>query len=87
MTAPIERQVVRELVEGKAPLVMNDLLEAGQGWKVHYALFSHRGFTPAACSKMERQTGLLIDLPDIDRLPAGTCKRLSSCKGFRATRR
>jgi hypothetical protein len=64
----IDRQVVRELVEKKAPLVLKDLPEGGVGWKVHYALFGRTGFTPAAKSEMEKYQGLLVDLKMIDSL-------------------
>jgi hypothetical protein len=44
----VDRQVVRELVEKKTPLVLRDLPETGKGWKVHYALFARRAFTPGS---------------------------------------
>jgi AAA+ ATPase superfamily predicted ATPase len=65
-TDRVDRQVVRELVEIKTPLVLRDLPEGGAGWKVHYALFGRSGFTPAASVEMQRVQGLLVDLINID---------------------
>jgi AAA+ ATPase superfamily predicted ATPase len=62
----IDRQVLRELVEKKTPLVLRDLPENGDGWQVHYALFARRGFTPAAVAEMKRLQGLLVDLNTIE---------------------
>ena len=36
-TDRVDRQVVRELIKEKTPLLLKDLPEAGAGWKVHYA--------------------------------------------------
>jgi AAA+ ATPase superfamily predicted ATPase len=66
--ARIDRQVVRDLVDGKTPLVLKDLPEAGGGWKVHYAFFSRNGFSPAAKAEVEKQGGFLVDLQAIDTL-------------------
>ena len=33
-----------------------------RGWKVHYALFGRKGFTPAAREEMNKVQGALIDL-------------------------
>ncbi len=65
-TDRVDRQVVRELVENKTPLVLRDLPEGGAGWKVHYALFGRSGFTPAASVEVQRVQGLLVDLTNID---------------------
>jgi uncharacterized protein len=62
----IDRQVVRELVEKKTPLVLRDLPEDGKGWKVHYALFARRGFTPSAAAEMQRVQGMLVDLNTLE---------------------
>lgn len=67
-TDRVDRQVVRELIEEKTPLVLKDLPEAGAGWKVHYALFGRKGFTPAAREEMEKSSGLLVDLKALDSL-------------------
>jgi hypothetical protein len=65
-TDRVDRQVVRELIEEKTPLVLKDLPEEGAGWKVHYALFGRKGFTPAARDEMSIVRGSLIDLNIID---------------------
>ncbi len=67
-TDRVDRQVVRELVENKTPLVMKDLPESGAGWKVYYALFGRTGFTPAAKTEMLKAQGMLVDLKMIDSL-------------------
>jgi len=64
----VDRQVVRELIEDKTPLVLKDLPGGGAGWKVHYALFGRKGFTPAAKAEMEKQAGFLVDLEALDNL-------------------
>lgn len=65
-TNRVSKQVVRELIERKTPLVLRDLPNQGEGWKVHYAFFARNGFTPAAVSEMERVQGMLINLKAID---------------------
>lgn len=62
----VSRQVVRELVERKTPLVLRDLPKGGAGWQAHYVLFARRGFTPAAAAEMQRFQGILVDLDMID---------------------
>jgi AAA+ ATPase superfamily predicted ATPase len=73
-TDKVDRQIVRELVEKKTPLLLHDLPEEGKGWKVHYAFFARRGFTPAAGAEMQRVHGLLVDLDlleaDLNQLTA-----------------
>lgn len=64
----VDRQVVRELIEEKTPLVLKDLPDEGAGWKVQHALFGRRGFTPAAKDEMGKVQGSLIDLNTIDSL-------------------
>ena len=67
-TDRVDRQVVRELIKEKTPLVLKDLPEDGAGWKVHYALFGRKGFTPAAREEMDQFSGLLVDLMALDSL-------------------
>ena len=67
-TDRVDRQVVRELIKEKTPLLLKDLPEAGAGWKVHYALFGRKGFTPAAREEMDQFSGLLVDLKALDSL-------------------
>jgi len=62
----VDRQVARELIEKKTPLVVKDLPEKREAWRVHYALFARSGFTPAAVAEMEKVQGSLIDLKQID---------------------
>jgi uncharacterized protein len=59
---PIDRQIVRELIEQKMPRLLADLPDQGQGWRVHYACFARAGFTPAARETGRQHGALLIDL-------------------------
>jgi AAA+ ATPase superfamily predicted ATPase len=65
-TGRVDRQVVRELVEKKTPLVLRDMPENGKGWQVHYALFARRGFTPTAVAEIQSVHGLLVDLDTME---------------------
>lgn len=67
-TDRVDRQMVRELVEEKTPLVLKGLPEGGVGWKVSYAFFGRSGFTPAAKAEMDKAAGLLVDLKAMDSL-------------------
>lgn len=62
----IDRQVVRDLIEAKAPLVLRDLPDGGQGWAVQYALFGRAGFTPAATAEAGRIGAILVDAARLD---------------------
>jgi hypothetical protein len=66
-TDKVAREVVSELVEKKAPLLLQALPEAGRGWSVHYAFFSRAGFTPAAQTLARAQQAILVDLARLDR--------------------
>ena len=55
MTEPTIKTRQIDLMEGKTPLLLNDLPEDGKGWKVHYALFARSGFTPAAKAEMQKK--------------------------------
>ena len=61
----VSRQVVRDLIERKGPRVRADL--PGEGWTLHYALFSRAGCTEAARAEMEARDGLVVDLPELDQ--------------------
>ena len=64
----VDRQVVRELIDTKTPLVFKDLPGEGAGWRVHYALFARNGFTPAAVDQLDKVSGLAVDLNDLDKV-------------------
>lgn len=66
-TDRVGREVVRDLVENKTPLVLRDLPAAGEGWHVHYALFARAGFTAAARSLGQSYAALLVDLDRLDQ--------------------
>lgn len=63
---PVDRQVVRELIETKTPLVLKDLPSEGTGWRVHFAFFARSGFTPAALEQLQKFDGIAVDLNDLD---------------------
>jgi len=65
-TDRVDRQIIRELIERKTPLVLRDLPDQGRGWNVHHILFARKGFTPAAVTEMNQIKGQLIDLNGID---------------------
>jgi len=65
----IDRAVVRELVEQKAPLLRADLPDAGQGWTTHFALFARAGFTLAAREDARRSSIVLVDAARLDQEP------------------
>jgi hypothetical protein len=63
----VDRQIVRDLIEGKTPLILRDLPNAGQGWTTTYACFARGGFTDAARQLMDAHHGLCVDLEMLDR--------------------
>lgn len=67
-TDRVDRQVVRELLDVKTPLVLQDLPGGKERWKVHYAFFARSGFTPAATAELQKVQGLLVDLKSIDSI-------------------
>jgi hypothetical protein len=62
----VDRQVVRDLVEFRAPLVLRHLPDGGQGWAVHYTLFGRAGFTPAAAAEARRVGATRVDAARLD---------------------
>jgi hypothetical protein len=63
----IDRQIVRELIQKKTPKVMQSLPNGGNGWRVHYALFSRGGVTSAALTELQRFDGVSVDLGRLDK--------------------
>lgn len=59
---PVSRSVVRELIGTKAPLVLQELPQGGQGWSVTYALFARAGLTEPAAQELAAHGGLVVDL-------------------------
>jgi len=59
----VSRPIVRELIGMKAPLLLKELSDQGQGWRVSYALFTRAGATEAAHQEIEAHNGMVIDLP------------------------
>lgn len=65
-TEPVKRDVVRELIDKKTPLVLKTLPDAGEGWTAHYAFFARAGFTDAARNEAESIGGQVVDLERLD---------------------
>jgi hypothetical protein len=63
--------VVRDLVDRKGPRTRKDLPEAGEGWKLHYAVFTRAGLTPPALAELEKHAGLHVDLPELNETLSG----------------
>lgn len=63
---PVDRQIVRELIESKAPHLRRDLADDDNSWQLYYAVFSRAGFTPAAAAELKHHNGLAIDLATLD---------------------
>jgi AAA+ ATPase superfamily predicted ATPase len=59
--------VIRDLIEEKAPRVLKDLPDSGEGWDVHYAFFARTGFTDAAHTAARAHNAWLVDLATLDR--------------------
>jgi AAA+ ATPase superfamily predicted ATPase len=65
-TGRVERKVLSELIESKAPLALKTLPDEGQDWTVHYALFSRNGFSSALAARAKDHQVLLVDLDMLD---------------------
>jgi AAA+ ATPase superfamily predicted ATPase len=63
----VGRDVVRELIEVKAPRVLRSLPDKGEGWAVHYGFFARAGFSDAARREATDRSALLVDLADLER--------------------
>ena len=63
----IDRQIVRELVEQKKPKLMVGLPDGGDGWHVHYAIFTRGGITQAALTELQKFGGMAVDLGMMER--------------------
>jgi AAA+ ATPase superfamily predicted ATPase len=63
----VGREIILDLIENKAPIVLKDIWDGKRDWKVHYAVFARRGFTQAAKNEMQKYGGQLIDLKMIDQ--------------------
>jgi AAA+ ATPase superfamily predicted ATPase len=62
----VDRTIVRALI-AKAPLVLADLPKADAKWRVHYALFTRAGATPAARQELTAHNGIVVDLARLYR--------------------
>ncbi|MCE7989763.1 MAG: ATP-binding protein [Caldilinea sp. CFX5] len=64
---PLDRQVIRELIEEKAAKVRRDLAETGTTWQLHFAFFARAGFTDAARREAAAHQAMLVDLAKLDQ--------------------
>lgn len=62
---PVDRAIVRELIEQKIPLVLADLPDQGKEWQVIPALFARAGATVPARATLANHGGILVDLPTL----------------------
>ncbi|MEW5985620.1 MAG: ATP-binding protein [Chloroflexota bacterium] len=62
---PVNRPVVRELIEQKGPKVRQELPD-GEDWSFHYAIFARAGFSEAAAAELAARQGLAVDLAALD---------------------
>ncbi len=65
-TENINRQVVRDLVENKTPLILKDMGIRAEEWRIHYALFGRTGFTAATEEEMQLVDGRCLALEELD---------------------
>jgi len=65
-TGALSREVVRDLIEVKAPKVLRSLPDGGAGWQVYYAYFARTGFTPAARAAAQSASAILLDSGQVD---------------------
>jgi hypothetical protein len=64
---PVGRQVVRDLIQQKAPRLLHQLPEEGAGWRTHYVVFARAGLTLAAQKELEAHGGFGVNLSRLDR--------------------
>ncbi|NTU80673.1 MAG: ATP-binding protein [Chloroflexales bacterium] len=62
---PVDRKVVRELIEQKTPLVLADMEASAGDWSIRHALFARAGATEAARETLAAHGGLLVDLDQL----------------------
>jgi hypothetical protein len=63
-TDPVGRSVIRDLVEERAPRVLERL--EGE-WQTHYAFFARTGFTDAAQEEAAKIEAEMVDLAQLDQ--------------------
>ncbi len=64
--APVDVDVVQDLVQTKAPKVLADLAAMTHAWTVQFACFARAGYTPAAHAAAAQHGVTLVDLPELD---------------------
>ena len=64
--APIDRNIVRELIEQKQAKVISGLPGGHDDWTVSHVFFSRNGFTDAARTYAQSHNALLVDLKRLD---------------------
>ena len=62
----VPRNVVVELVEEKAPRLLRELADQGEGWQVHFALFARGAFTEAAKREAGKVGAILKTVKEVE---------------------
>ncbi|NTU80644.1 MAG: ATP-binding protein [Chloroflexales bacterium] len=62
---PVDRKVVRELIEQKTPLVLADMKVSADDWTIRHAIFARAGVTEAAKAELAAHSGILVDLDQL----------------------
>src|SRR5262249_54552090 len=62
---PVNRQIVRQLLDHSIPHTIAALSETGMGWRVIPALFARAGTTANAQALLHQRDRMLIDLPTL----------------------
>jgi len=58
--------VINDLIERKTPHLLQSLPNKGEGWSVHYALFSRAGITGPALARLKALGGISVELAQLD---------------------
>jgi AAA+ ATPase superfamily predicted ATPase len=66
-TDRVDRQIIRDLIDGKTPLILRDLPDQGREWNVTHACFARGGFTDAARQLMNDHHGFCVGMDMLDR--------------------
>ncbi len=62
---PVDRKIVRELIEQKTPLILADMKVSADDWQIRHAIFSRNGATEAVQQELAAQHGMLVDLTQL----------------------
>jgi AAA+ ATPase superfamily predicted ATPase len=63
----VDRKIVRDLIEQKGAQLRKELPEQGNGWNMHFAIFTRTGLTQAAALELHQVNGQTIDLTKLSQ--------------------